>query len=307
MKSFSVLRTNIGTYVQDTSSAFATVIGYWVNNRYRDIIQSYDWEQLYHTQKLTASAAVSEYPLDENTDRLVFVQDDSDDSYAEVVAEQEFLQGYYDDLATSGVPDVCYLKSESVRSQPTAATTPVIKSSSASDTTQTVLIRGITSTQNEIYESITLTGTTFATATNSYTKILGLSKSAVTAGRVRVCENNGTTVLSEMSPENLVSRYKILHLHPIPNADTEYTIRSKRRVMPLSQSYDYPIIEDIDEIIEVGALADAWAYKRQFGKKNVLETQYQIMKSDRIFKEVSQPAILHQFIPDPLNRDEGII
>lgn len=307
MKSFSQLKTQVGAYVQDTSTAFTTLIGYWVNNRYRDIVNSYDWEQLYHTQALTASATISEYPMDENTERLIWVNDNGNDTYADVITEQEFWQSYYDDLANQGTPEVCYLKSQSVRAQPSAATKPVVKSSSASDTTQTVLLRGITSTQNEIYESLTLTGTTAATASNSYTEILAISKSAATAGRVTIYENDGATVLAELSPENLASRYKVLHLHPIPGDDIDLTIRCEKRVMPLSQDYDYPLIEDIDEIIEAGAQADAWKYKRQFAKANALETQYQVLKQDRIFREVNQPNIIHTFVPSPLNRDDGIL
>ena len=59
MKQFSTLKTNVGYFVQDTSTALNTLIGYWVNNRYRDLLNAYDWEQLYHTQALTASASIS--------------------------------------------------------------------------------------------------------------------------------------------------------------------------------------------------------------------------------------------------------
>ena len=307
MKSFSVLKSNVGSFIQDTSSGTGTLIGHWVNNRYRDIVNSYDWEQLYHTQMLTATANTSAYPLDENTERVVFVHDKSNDSYTDIITEQEYLQGYYDVWDTIGRPEACFLKGEAVRSQPASGTQILVTSSSASDITQTVLVRGITSTQNEIYESLTLTGTTPATATNSYSQILGLSKSDVTVGKVKVYENDGTTLLAEMSPENLVSRYKILNFHPIPDSETIYAIRSKRVVLPLSQDYDYPIIEDIDDIIEAGAQADAWKYKRQFSKATALETQYQILKTERIHREVAQPGIIHTFTPTPLDRDDGIL
>jgi len=307
MKQFSTLKTNVGYFVQDTSTALNTLIGYWVNNRYRDLLNAYDWEQLYHTQALTASASIAEYPMDENTERLIWVNDNGNDTYSDIITEQEFWQSYYDDLANSGTPEVCYLKSQSVRAQPSAATKPTVKSSSASDTTQTVLLRGITSTQNEIYESITLTGTTAATASNSYTEVLAISKSAATTGRVSVYENDGTTILAQLSPENLVSRYKVLHFHPTPGADIDLTIRCKKRAMPLSQNYDYPLIEDIDDIIEIGAQADAYKYKRQFSKATAMETQYQILKSDRIHREVAQPGIMHTFTPTPLNRNDGIL
>lgn len=307
MKSFSVMKNSVGTNVQDTSSPFNTIIGTWVNNRYRDIIHSYDWEQLYHSQSFATSAATSAYALDENTDRVIFIKDRTNESYLEVITEQDFLTNYYDDLDTTGTPEVCYLKSEPVASQPGSAEAIIVKSSSSSDTTPTIFVRGITSTGGEVYESLTLNGTTAVTASNSYTNILSVSKSAATVGKITMYDNDGTSIVAELSPETLVSRYKILNIHPTPTAGATMELRTKRRVTPLSQDYDYPIIEDVEDIIELGAQADAWKYKRQFAKATALETQYQIAKSDRIFHEVQQPNIIHQFQPQVLDRSEGII
>jgi hypothetical protein len=306
MKSFSVLKANVGSYVQDTSSALSTLIGLWVNNRYQDIIRSYDWEQLYHNQSITTTASTSAYGFDENTERLVYAVDITNDCPINIVTEQDFLQNYGDALTDTGSPDTCFLASDVVASQP-ASGQLIIKSSSASDTTQTILLRGISSTAGEVYESLTCNGTTAVTASNTYTRVLGLSKSAATAGKITLYDNDGTTARAVMSPETLVSRYKILNLYPVPSGAVTVKLRSRRRVTPLSQTYDYPIIEDISDIIEIGAQADAWKYKRQGGKSNVCETQYQIMKSDRIHREVAQPGVIHQFTPQPLDRDEGII
>ena len=305
MKSFSVIKANVGTYVQDTSSALGTIIGVWVNNRYRDIINSYDWEQLYHSQSFATSANVSAYPFDENTERLIFVKDRTNDSYLDITTEQDFLHNYYDDLDSNDIPEVCYLGSEPVRAQPGSAEAITVKSSTTD--TATLFVRGITSTGGETYESLTLNGTTAVTASNSYTNIIGLSKSAATAGKISVYENDGSTLIAELSPETLVSRYKILNVHPTPATGATYELRTKRKVTPLSQDYDYPIIEDTEDIIELGAQADAWKYKRQFAKATALETQYQIAKSDRIFREVAQPGIVHQFQPDVLSRNDGIL
>ena len=307
MKSFSTIKTIVGTNVQDTSSACGTTIGYWVNNRYRDIINSYDWEQLYHEQSITASANVSAYALDRNTERIVFAHDKTNDTYAQPITEQEYLQGYYDVYDEANQPEVCFLQSAPVSSQPTSAEKLIVKSSSASDTTQTVLIRGLTSTIEEMYESLSLSGSSAVSATYSYTRLLGISKSAATAGKVTVYKNDAATALAILAPEQLNSRYKILHFHPMPDSDAVWALKTKRVVMPLSQDYDYPIIENISDIIEKGAEADAWKYKRQFAKARELEVQYQLMKSNRIFQEVSQPGIVHTFTADPLDRNDGIL
>ena len=307
MKSYSVLVDNIGTFVQDTSTAFATLIGIWVNNRYRDIINSYDWEQLYHNQSINTTANTSAYSFDENTERLISAIDITNDNPINIVTEQDFLQNYSDALDNTGTPDTCFLTSDVIASQPASGEQLVIKSSSASDTTQTVFIRGITSTGGETYESLTCNGTTSVTATNTYTSVLNLSKSAATVGKITLYDNDESTTRAIMSPETLVSRYKILNLYPIPSGAITVKLRTKRKITPMSQDYDYPVIEDTEDIIELGGQADAWKYKRQFSKANALEIQYQVAKMNRIHNEVAQPGIVYQFQPEPLDRDEGIL
>jgi hypothetical protein len=301
------MKSYVGTAIQDTSAAMATIIGVWINNRYRDIANSYDWDQLYYTQTITVSAATSAYPLDERTDRLMFVQDTTNSSYLNIITEEQFLQEHFDDFSSTGTPTICFLKSDVVEAQPSAATAPTLKSSSASDTTQTVLVRGLTSTGGETYESLTMNGTTAVTASNSYTRILAISKSAATTGKLTVYQNDGATVLAELSPESLTSYYKTLNLHLIPVGAMTLYARVKRRVTPLSQNYDVPVIDGIDDILEVGAQADAWRYKRQFDKGNSLETQYQVLKDDRIHREVAQPGVIYQMQPTVLNRDDGLL
>jgi len=166
MKSFSVIKANVGSYVQDTSSAFSTIVGLWVNNRYRDIINSYDWEQLYHNQSLTTTANTSAYAFDENTERLIYAVDITNDCPINIVTEQDFLQNYGDALTDTGSPDTCFLVSDVAASQPETGQKLIIKSSSASDTTQTILLRGLSSTAGEVYESLTCNGTTAVTASN---------------------------------------------------------------------------------------------------------------------------------------------
>lgn len=306
-KNFLTMKNNVGSFVQDSSSSLASLIGVWVNNRYRDIINSYDWTHLYKTQSLTLSASVSAYAFDENTDRIIHILDATNDAYLDIITEEQFLQENWDSWDTTGTPSRAFLKKDVVKAQPTSAEKIVFKSSSTADITQQLFIRGITSTGGETYETLSFNGTTNVTASNSYTHILGISKSAVTTGKATVYHNDAVTVLSELSPETLESRYKSLNVHPIPTGALSLQVRTKRRVTPLSQNYDYPVIEDVSDILELGCQADAWRYKRQFNKATVLETQYQVAKQDRIHLEVAQPGLIHLTSPSSLNRDDGIL
>lgn len=131
-KSYSQLKTNVGNRVQDTSTALATLIGYWVNDKYRDVVSRYDWEELYFTQSITATAGTQNYALSEDADRILFCEDTTNDVE---MSETNDL----DDIDST---DLYYLTYDVVKSQPASATKVVVKSSSTADTTQTVLLRG---------------------------------------------------------------------------------------------------------------------------------------------------------------------
>jgi len=305
-KSFSTIKSNIGTLVQDTSSAMDTNIGVWVNNRYRDIISRYDWDELVYNFSLTSTASVSAYALDEDVDRLMFVLDTTNDGYLAIDSEQQFYQENYDTFDSTGTPERCFIKYDVVRSQPASAEKVTVKSSSASDTSQTVFVRGISSS-SEVYESLLLSGTSVVSASNSYTRLLSISKSAETVGKVTIMENDASTVLSVLAMEQLESDYKQLHLHKIPSGTVVYHIKAGRRILPLSQDYDYPVIREMADVIELGGVADALRYKRQFMKAREYEFLYEKAISEKLFKRVSQPGQVIMMNPSALNRDDGIL
>jgi hypothetical protein len=305
-KSFSTIKTNVGNMVQDTSVTFSSLIGVWINNKYQDVVQRYDWEDLYYIQTITASANTSAYALDDISDRIISVLDDDTDNYLLEKTQQQFYMENYTDRNTVGTPQYYFPSFDVVRSQPASATKVMVKSSSASDTTQTVLLRGLVS-GSEVYESITLNGTTQASAASSYTRVLGISKSAATTGYITASENNGTTILTILSPETLESRCRQINFNPIPSGSLTFKILTKRRVLPLSQSYDYPVIRNVGGIIELGAIADALRYKRQFAKAKEFDMQYEKMLSDRISEDTIRPNLIYQFQPTPLDRNEGIL
>ena len=305
-KSFSQLKTNVGNRVQDTSSSFATLIGYWVNDKYRDVVSRYDWDELYYPHTINASGGTSAYALPDNGDRILVCLDSTNKENISEVSYQQFFLENYDQYNSTGTPDKYFLTYDVVKSQPASATKVTVKSSSASDTTQTVLVRGLVSGE-EIYENITLTGTTVASAGSSYSQILGISKSASTDGYVTVMENNETTVLAVLPAEKLESSYRVLNLHPIPTGSVTYNTVLKRKILPLSQTGDYPVVKDIADIIELGATAEAERYKRQFSKAQAYDVMYEKALSEKIFQRESQPNRVNQFVPTALNRDDGIL
>ena len=52
--------------------------------------------------------------------------------------------------------------------------------------------------------------------------------------------------------------------------------------LPLLSDNDYPII-DIADLLEIGAKADGWKYKRQFAKSREMEGQFDLRESEGIY------------------------
>lgn len=301
------MKTNVANEVGDSSSSFASKVGVWINNRYEDFINSYPWEELFSVCSVNSTAGVCAVNIPNNFEQIVFVWDATNGTYLTETDEQEVYKYNADTMSTTSksTPTLYYTKWDCVKNQASAANAIMAKSSSASDTTQTLLVRGIVS-DVETYETLSFSGATVVTATNSYSQILALSKSAATVGKVTVYDNDGTTVIAEIPKENLISRYLRLLFHWCPSGTSTYHVRGKRRVLPLSQTDDYPAIDCATEL-EKGATADAWKEKRQFAKASEFEAEYQMMKQKKIFERMNRPNMIHQSIPLPLDRNEGIL
>jgi hypothetical protein len=70
----------------------------------------------------------------------------------------------------------------------------------------------------------------------------------------------------------------------------------------LSGNTDTPLIP-CESILEVGAIADCWRYKRQFAKAQAMEVMFADMLSNFIWDYENQPAQQRQFTPITYSRD----
>ena len=98
------------------------------------------------------------------------------------------------------------------------------------------------------------------------------------------------------------SNIKKIKLHYIPSANC--TIALPYIATPTEMSADGAVpILGMEDMIELGATADAWRYKRQFAKATNLDIQYNQMFADFVFAQENNPNDKHQFVPDTLSRD----
>lgn len=264
-KRFQDLYSNVQTEVRDTSSAFQTIAKRYVNDAYdeilRRLIQSNIVEQ-FRTYSLTTTAGTRTYAAPHDMGEIVYANDTTNGRDLSITSEADVFSKFAPQIDTTGVPIYIVLKSQSnLLAQPASSTTVGIFSSSSSDTSQTVLLRGISGSA-EFYETVTLNGTATANSSNSYDYLLEAVKSATTTGKLTIVYNTGGEMASIISPESYFERYKVIEFYFVPSGAYSYNIRYRRLIKPMSQDNDMPIV-DIEPGIEYFATAKAWEYKRQ--------------------------------------------
>lgn len=105
-----------------------------------------------------------------------------------------------------------------VATQPPSAEVCGVKSSSASDTTQTVTVTGIVNGEVD-QATATLNGTTNVSLVKSFTEIHSISKSAITVGQITFGTNSTyTTTYGILGPMHRTKRYIRIGLEPIPGS-----------------------------------------------------------------------------------------
>lgn len=116
---------------------------------------------------------------------------------------------------------------------------------------------------------------------------------------------------STLESQGTVSAYTIfksddgstyMRLYMIPTS--VITIKAPYVVKPteLSADTDEPIL-GLEDLIEIGATADAWRYKRQFAKATVMDTLFEKKLLDYIWEQENQQDQTHMFIPKPYSRE----
>jgi hypothetical protein len=303
-KDFNTMVTNVGTRVQDTTTPFATILKPLINKRYFQVLRVINWQNIRYDYTFDTVAGTQDYVLPDDFGKEISVRDTTNGLELGSYDYQKLVTDYPDEVEDSGSVARYIITEEVVKEQPTSTSVVSMVSSSSADTTQSILIRGITG-GIETTELVLLTGTStnpLAHSTNSYTRIKGISKSAITTGSVTLTTNSATVQLAVLPPKVTESRYKIMKLHYVPTTTIEISVPYIIKPLPLVENNDYPTL-DIADLIEMGAEADAWRYKRQGTKASACESLYEVELQRYIFDKENQPNVVNQFIPVTFDKD----
>lgn len=265
---------NVGSNVQDTSNATATIAKRYCNDIYFDILKRVNWQDIDDAHTFNTTAGTSDYILQQNFGKEVYVFNTSTNTELSPITLQELARDYASGISASGDVQRYLILNKPVRNQPSSSSPLSIVSSDASDTTQTIYITARNNNSAEISESVTLTGTSTVTSVNSYSEIRSISKSAVTTGRITITANSGATTVAVMSPNDKAYSVKVVRLHYTPTSVQTIAMPYIINPYPMSSDYDQPVI-DCGDVIELGATMMLWRYKRQFAKAAEYERQYE--------------------------------
>ena len=296
-RNFSTIVANVGSNIQDTSSAMATIIKRLANDVYFDFLRRINYEGIVSDYSFTATAKDNVLPSDFGKELSVW---DSTNSIA--LTRTSIAKRVQDNVAamsTTGTIGQYAVLLSPVRVQPSAAATPSLVSSSASDTTQTVYVKGI-SNGVEVNETVTVNGTTTVNFANSYTRYISIGKSADTAGYVTV--THGTSTIAVLADEARDHKVKIMRLYDAPATGAVINAPYIIDPSPLVNDYDVPIV-DCADVLQDGATFRAWLYKRQFSKARDYKGMYEQGIDNYIWNGVNQPNDSNLFTIGTYDRD----
>jgi len=300
-KNFTTMKDNVADEINDTSTTMKAIIGEYLNKRYFQILRAVNWNRIRTDYTFNTVAGTQAYAMPDDFGKPIYVLDDTNDKNLAETTLDDLVRNYPSTINSNGTLARYALIDDVVRTQPSTAAVVGIVSSSASDTAPSVLIRGMDANGIESTEEETLTGETKVETTTKFERIIGISKSAVTVGYITV--TSGTDTLTILPPKLLESRVKLLFLHEVPASTIAIDVSYVIKPFPLIEDEDYPVI-DVADLMETGAKADAWRYKKQGAMAKDFELLFSKELEDYIWDMHNKPNFVPRFRPVTFNRDD---
>lgn len=279
----SIIRAEVKSRVHD-SGISNTSIDRWANLAQDQVIRSMDPDWLEETATFSCVASTRRYLLKNVAiGKVKSVVDES--STLKLVQESE---SYIDNIDPAhdqeGDPYLyCLYGVQTFASQIGTAGVVTAVSSSASDTTQTVHIKGTNASGYLIKETLTLNGTTAVSTTASFTTVTDITKSDVTTGYISVTDA-GTVTLVVIPGDKLSQQYQPIILFPTPSGTNTIRVRYIRTPRDLVEAEDEPDIPEMwHDAVLLGTIKLAHEYLYEFDNMAIVKAEY-----DEVIKKLKQ-------------------
>lgn len=171
-----------------------------------------------------------------------------DGSFIPIVPEDEFFYNHANEINLSGTPSEARLANDIfVANQINTAGTISVVSTSASDTTQTLLAIGTVGGVEDTREEITLSGTSTKAGTLNFQKLFSLTLDSDPVGTITI--SSGATTLLTLPPGVRSRKFSRLILWKTPDSTadgTECLVKYKRRIPDAINDSEPIYFDDID-------------------------------------------------------------
>lgn len=278
MLNYSGIKTEVSNLIERPDAAFLTRIGGYVNQRYRNIAKRRPWIGLCRQITITETVGQNYIVLPGWVEQVIDIHQTSTPVVLALQRYYNFINRHINDKTDTGDP----FHATPVGRIGVLASLPsdgvlTLTSTSASDITQTVRVRGYNSNGVPIDESLAVSGLSTVTGAVSFSSTAGMepffTKSADTVGTITI--QRASTTLAYLGPREFEIFYAKWLLHPQPNVANPLYLTVKKKIQMLTQAEDAPEIAGIDEALIAGAYAHCLEEKRQFQKAAQKWAQYE--------------------------------
>lgn len=244
---------------------------------------------------LTTVSGTQFYSLSPLVDisKTVNIYDTGTPQYIRPMGESEFRMREPGPTAT-GTPYLYRVRGFSpVQNQPSSASALALTSSSASDTAVDVFVQGLDGSDVLFDEKVTLTGTTPAATTYSYTKIMVLSKDAETVGKVTITSNAAAVTNVVIAPKDRFVQHPVIGLFEIPDGNKDIYYDFTMKLQTLSADDDSSLIpEQYHDAIELYAQKELFKHLNNVPMAQQTMAEFERRVKDMIDDDIQPKGIM---------------
>ncbi len=283
------MKSNVGNQVRDTSTGFATIIGNFINDKYRDAWRRVMWSSTIdddYTFESVADQAAYDLPGDFDTELFMA-------NIAQGYRLKRDLMGvwwmergpmYNADSMASGEPRRYVILEEAITSsgkpygQLKLDPPPLVAETYAMPYRR---------------QHTDLLGTTDTCTTDTASKIIASGATFITDGvqsgmRVKNTTDNTYGIVASVDSETQLT----MDSDVCPDGDESIIVSNEI------------LIPDLSWVLELGAIGEAWAYKRNFAKANYYLNRYEVELRRRIGQERTKVNQRYQMISEDFRANE---
>lgn len=304
MLNFGDIKTQVSNMIERPDAAFLTKIGGYVNQRYMNCAKRRPWIGLCRQITITETVGQNYIVLPSWVESVIEIHQTSTPVVVALQRHYNFINRHINDKSDSGDPFVATPVGRIgvLAALPSDSVITTV-SSSTSDVSQTVRVRGYNASGAPVDESIALGGTIAASGSVVFPSLAGyepfFSKSGDTVGTITI--KSGSTTIAILGPREFEVFYNKWLLWPQPNVANPLHLTVKKKIQLLTQAEDVPEITGIDSALIQGAFASSLEEKRQFQKAAMAWQHYEeeialAIQQEPVFQENFQDQLMPEVV-----------